>query len=67
MQQPAQISSTELTTSKLFDLKGKVALITGASGALGKAVARGLAINGVDLVLAGIETEALQLLSSEIS
>lgn len=66
MQQPAQISSTELTTSKLFDLKGKVALITGASGALGRAVAKGLAVNGVDLVLSDLESDNLQRLSAEV-
>ena len=66
MQQPAQISSTELTTSKLFNLKAKVALITGASGALGTAVAQGLAVNGVDLVLSDLENDNLQRLSTEV-
>lgn len=65
MPQP-HIESNELVTSKLFDLKGKVALITGASGALGMAVARGLAVNGVNLVLSSIEKEALQQLAEEI-
>lgn len=66
MQQP-HIDSTELLTSKLFDLNGKVALITGASGALGAAVAKGLAVNGVDLVLSSVENGALKKLSAEIS
>ena len=65
MPQP-HIESNELVTSKLFDLKGKVALITGASGALGMAVARGLAVNGVNLVLSSVEKEALQQLAEEI-
>lgn len=65
--QPPKMDSKELSTSRLFDLKGKVALITGASGALGAAVAKGLAINGVDLVLSGVEEDLLQELAEELS
>ena len=65
VQQP-QINPSDLKTSKLFDLNDKVALITGATGALGTAVARGLAGNGVDLVLSSVEKEALQHLADEI-
>jgi NAD(P)-dependent dehydrogenase (short-subunit alcohol dehydrogenase family) len=50
----------------LFSLKGKVALLTGASGTVGRAIAVSLATAGADLVLnylsneAGVkETEAL--------
>lgn len=66
MQQP-HVDPNELTASKLFDLKGKTALITGASGALGTAVAKGLAVNGVNLVLASVEKDVLQKLAEEIS
>jgi NAD(P)-dependent dehydrogenase (short-subunit alcohol dehydrogenase family) len=38
--------------SGLFDLQGKVALVTGASKGLGKAMARGFAEAGADVVLA---------------
>ena len=50
----------------LFDLTGKVAVITGGSGALGKAVSAGLAANGVDLVVCSLEPDALEELSEEI-
>jgi NAD(P)-dependent dehydrogenase (short-subunit alcohol dehydrogenase family) len=64
--QPPQMDPQDLAISKLFDLKGKVALITGASGALGAATAKGLAINGVDLVLSSVEEDALQELADEV-
>ena len=51
---------------KLFDIEGKVAVITGASGALGKAVSRGLAANGVDIVACSNEQDGLDELAQEI-
>ncbi|PKN31073.1 MAG: 2-deoxy-D-gluconate 3-dehydrogenase [Deltaproteobacteria bacterium HGW-Deltaproteobacteria-21] len=63
--QPSEVDPRDLETQKLFDLKGKVALITGASGALGSAVAKGLAVNGVDLALSSVEEDALRQLSDE--
>jgi NAD(P)-dependent dehydrogenase (short-subunit alcohol dehydrogenase family) len=38
-------------TQKLFDLSGKVALVTGGSKGLGKAMARGFAEAGADVIL----------------
>jgi gluconate 5-dehydrogenase len=49
MRQPP---SSELDVRRLFDLSGKVALITGASGYLGGAMARGLAEAGAAVVAA---------------
>jgi NAD(P)-dependent dehydrogenase (short-subunit alcohol dehydrogenase family) len=50
----------------LFDLHGKVAVVTGGSGALGKAVSIGLASYGVDLVVCDLELKALEEVSDKI-
>lgn len=49
----------------LFDVKGKVALVTGASGAFGMVAARILAGAGCKLVLAAGSAEALGEISAE--
>jgi gluconate 5-dehydrogenase len=38
---------------KLFDLEGKAAVVTGASGGIGRAIALGLAAHGADVLVAG--------------
>ncbi len=45
--------------SKLFDLSGKTALVTGSSGGLGLAMARGLAEAGAAIVLNGRDEDRL--------
>jgi len=50
----------------LFDLDGKVAIVTGGSGALGKAVSLGLAAYGVDVVVCSLELPVLEEVSREI-
>jgi NAD(P)-dependent dehydrogenase (short-subunit alcohol dehydrogenase family) len=50
----------------LFDLKGKAAIVTGGSGALGRAVSHGLAAYGVDVSVCSIEQQALEEISREI-
>lgn len=55
-----------LSPAELFDLSGRVALITGATGALGGAAARGLAAAGARLTLAAGGADALEELGSEL-
>ena len=43
----------------LFDLSGRVAVVSGAASGLGKAMATALAEVGADLVLADINPEGL--------
>jgi NAD(P)-dependent dehydrogenase (short-subunit alcohol dehydrogenase family) len=51
----------------LFNLEGRSALITGATGAFGQAAARALSASGVDLTLAGGGGDTLEQLATELS
>ncbi len=51
----------------LFDLTGRVALVTGGSKGLGKAMARGFAEAGADLVLASRHDDELKAAADEIA
>ena len=51
----------------MFTLSGKNALITGATGGIGSAIAKALHSQGAKLVLSGTKEEKLQQLASEIS
>ena len=53
-------------TTPLFDLTGKVALITGGSKGLGKAMARGFAEAGADIVICSRHAGELELALPEI-
>jgi 3-oxoacyl-[acyl-carrier protein] reductase len=50
----------------MFDLSGKTALITGASGGIGGAIAKALHGQGAAVVLSGTRVEALQALKAEL-
>src|SRR5947208_14576473 len=50
----------------LFDLSGKVALVTGGSKGLGKAMARGLAEAGADVVISSRHEDELRSALDEI-
>ena len=50
----------------MFDLTGKAALVTGASGGIGGAIARALHQRGATVVLSGTRVEALQGLATEL-
>lgn len=50
----------------MFDLNGKGALVTGASGGLGGAIAKALHRQGARVALSGTRREALEQLASEI-
>jgi NAD(P)-dependent dehydrogenase (short-subunit alcohol dehydrogenase family) len=49
-----------MDTAKLFDLHGRVAVVTGAASGLGRAIALGLADAGADLALADVAGDALE-------
>ena len=51
---------------KMFDLTGKVALVVGGHGGLGKAIALGMADAGADVVVASRNVEALRATVKEI-
>jgi 3-oxoacyl-[acyl-carrier protein] reductase len=50
----------------MFDLTGKTALVTGASGGIGGAIAKALHAQGASVVLSGTRAEALEALKSEL-
>ncbi len=49
-----------------MDLAGRTALLTGATGGLGRAIAKALAVRGAKLVLSGRKAEALEALAAEL-
>ena len=51
----------------MFDLTGRVALVTGASGGLGQGIARALHAQGAQVALTGTRKEALEALAAELN
>ena len=50
----------------MFDLTGRKALVTGATGGLGGAIARTLHAQGVSIAISGTRAEALEALAAEL-
>ena len=50
----------------MFDLSGKTALVTGASGGIGGAIAKALHAQGAKVVLSGTRVEALEAVKAEL-
>jgi len=50
----------------MFDLSGKTALVTGATGGIGEAIARALHARGATLVISGTRAEKLRALASDL-
>ena len=50
----------------MFDLTGKTALVTGASGGIGGAIAKALHAQGANIVLSGTRAEALEKVKAEL-
>jgi 3-oxoacyl-[acyl-carrier protein] reductase len=50
----------------MFDLTGKVALVTGASGGIGGGIAKALHAQGATVVLSGTRADALEALKAEL-
>jgi 3-oxoacyl-[acyl-carrier protein] reductase len=50
----------------MFDLTGRSALVTGASGGIGAAIARALHAQGAKVALSGTRVEALEALAAEL-
>ena len=51
----------------MFDLTGKTALVTGATGGIGGAIAKALHAQGARLALSGTRKEALEAIAAELS
>jgi len=51
----------------MFSLSGKTALVTGASGGIGGAIAKALAAQGARVALSGTRVEALEKVQAEIA
>ena len=64
---PTPPAASSAANSKLFDLTGRVALVTGTSRGLGQYFARALARAGADLILTSRDRSTLKNFEREIA
>jgi len=65
MADPVPFTSEQIKS--LFDLTGKTAIITGGAGFLGRALAKGMALYGANVVLSGRTLSTLQAAADEVN
>ena len=67
MEVQCQCKKMKQSTRNLFELAGKVAIVTGASKGIGLSIARGLAEYGAKVVISSRSQELLDLVAKELS
>jgi NAD(P)-dependent dehydrogenase (short-subunit alcohol dehydrogenase family) len=58
-------SVAELQNSTIFNLRGRIALVTGGGSGIGLMIARGLAANGAKVYIGGRRKEVLETVAAQ--
>jgi NAD(P)-dependent dehydrogenase (short-subunit alcohol dehydrogenase family) len=64
---PDKVAVDRGSVRNMFDLAGKVAVVTGATGALGSAIAKGYGYQGVKVMMTGRNEDKLKALHAEFA